>query len=238
MRPAIIITLSLVLLCLAFSIILPNSKKDPAPTEGIIHFRSYYVNAEDTFRYEKKILLFDTGIYYVKGNRVLRIPYHAEPIILAEAKNSTGGPSSISFDLSKPGYFMDLNKKMAYILNDSFSHIKKVKPLDSLYGELMHGGLIRWNTQLVKIISIDTSFLFSGIALKTDTEETIAFKFSKQPWKLTSPLNHFFNGLSYPVVSIAFARYNFEKKVDKWIVYEITEVEDKKVDEKKFKLMP
>jgi hypothetical protein len=231
-----IITLSLVLLCCAFVLVFPKSKKNSIYNEGIIHFRSYYVNAADTFRYDKKTILFDTGTYYVKENRILRIPYHAEPILMAEAKNSSGSQSSLYLDLSNPGYIMDLNKKLVYIFNDSASRIKKVKSLDSLYSELLHGGLIGWNTQLVKIISQDPSGL-SGIALKTDTKETIVFRCSKHPWNVTSPLNYFFNGLKYPVVAMAFGKNNIDNKIDKWLVYEITAVEDKKIDEKFFHLM-
>jgi hypothetical protein len=233
MRSAIIVTLSLVLLCLVFLLVSTKSKKNSISNEGIIHFRSYYVKAADTFNYEKKISFFDTGTYYVKGNKTFRLPYHASPI-MEEQKDSLGNPISLFLDLSNPAYLMDFDKKLVYLFNDSSAHFR-VKSLDSLYSELLHDGRIRWNPQLVKIISIDTSSIISGVALKTDTKQTMVFRCSKQSWNITSPLNYFFYGLHDPVTSIAFGmKNNVDNKIETWLVYEITDVEYKKIDEKYF----
>src|SRR5687768_2720950 len=121
MRPAIIITLSFVLLCLTFFLVSSKSKKNSISNEGIIHFRSYFVKAADTFNYGKKISLFDTGTYYVKGNKTFRLPYHAKPIREAQ-RDSLGNPVSVFLNLSNPAYLMDFNKKLVYLFNDSTAH--------------------------------------------------------------------------------------------------------------------
>ena len=234
MIPRTVITLFLILHRFTFPCLFAQTGRAPIANEGIIQFRLYIVGKADTFSYANKIRFLDTATYFVKGNKVFRKPYKDKLTLLGSQKDQMGNSTTFYQDLSSPGYLLDFDRKVAYIYNDSTNKIR-VKALDSINGEALFHNSASQNANLVKIISIDTTNRFSGLAVKTDTKDTIAFICARDRSKMASPLNAFFNGLTYPVVKVCYGlKHTVTKQISGWAVYEITALQPKKIDEKYF----
>lgn len=234
----IVFVLSTSLLCyiLAFA----GKKVELKDTEeGEIHFRSYYVNVADTFNYTKKIRLFDTAVYYVKGEKIFRTPYLAKPELMY-TDTTSGNSTAIYEDLSRPGYLMDFSNRKCYIKESSSSLI--TKSLDSLASEMLYYGRIK-NDPKFLVRSIDTlhpiivngKTVFNGVATYLDKPTVFLLRFCKDKQGVSSPLNYNFKGATYPI--IAFAQSNKDRVTGKtvsWLVQEITSAESKHIDDKYF----
>lgn len=187
--------------------------------------------------------------YFIKGNKVLRkdsvgIVSEKEPA--QKDENVFGGPtitSSFAVRYIHPVYLLDLTKREAYTFYEKNGRLHvSVDSLSNHFEEIFYKqnpiAERKYSFQHLPQKNPETvagKTCYSALAIFNN--DTAYVKYTKEPLRVKSPLNKFFSGFPYPVLSFqAKVRHPVTEEVQGNAVICVQEIREEKLDDNLFKI--
>lgn len=226
----------------AFAFVLTNSKSGNYSEEGVFHLRAFMVDGKDTFDFNKSLRLIDSGIYFVKGNKIKRKAYRS----LEEGTESRNGATvNTIIEKNESEYLIDFDSGLLFSYSVDSPVIRKL-PITALNFDFLYGPRAQQATKL-RLLDVDTANLiyikgksvYRGTAFMPETNDTAVFLCAAHPLPLHSPINNWLPGFKHNILSLAMKFRKNEKTGNfTWFVLEVYNISGRKVDPGEFMIDP